>query len=156
MNTISSHDARKQVMPPAYFLLALLSMAVLHLLTPVMHIITGSGRWSGLALVAAGVAANILASRRFVRSGTPVRPFEPATSLVTGGVYRFTRNPMYLGMVMILAGLAITLGSATPWLIVFVFASFIDLRFIRIEERQLFRGFGPAYRQYCRATPRWI
>jgi len=156
LKAISSHDVRKRVLPPVYFLLAFLSMTMLHLLIPGLHFITGPGRWGGLALVAAGVAANIWASRRFLQSGTPVRPFEPATSLVTDGVYRYTRNPMYLGMVMILAGLAITLGTMTPWVVVFVFASFIYFRFIRIEERQLLRGFGPAYRQYCRATPRWI
>lgn len=61
-----------------------------------------------------GVALNISADRMFKQHKTTVKPFEESTSLVTDGVFRFSRNPMYLGMVLILSGVVLLAGSTTP------------------------------------------
>jgi protein-S-isoprenylcysteine O-methyltransferase Ste14 len=85
-----------------------------------------------------------------------VVPFSDATVLVTAGPYRFTRNPMYLGMAGILAGTAIWLGSITPWLVLPAFMRLIAERFIAPEEAMLERAFGSRYREYCAAVRRWL
>lgn len=61
-----------------------------------------------------GVALNISADRMFEQHKTTVKPFEESTALVTDGVFRFSRNPMYLGMVLILSGVVLLAGSTTP------------------------------------------
>jgi protein-S-isoprenylcysteine O-methyltransferase Ste14 len=92
----------------------------------------------------------------FKRSGTPIRPTDRASFLVTSGPFRFTRNPMYLGILAILVGITLWLGS-WPMLVApvgfFVFMSFF---FIPHEERMLRDIFGEAYTSYSRRVRRWI
>ena len=92
----------------------------------------------------------------FTRAGTPVVPFERSTTLVTGGSYRFTRNPMYLGMVLLLSGVAALLGTLSPWLVIPIFTAVIQTNFIRGEERFLEELFGDSYRAYKTRVRRWI
>jgi protein-S-isoprenylcysteine O-methyltransferase Ste14 len=92
----------------------------------------------------------------FRRARTGVVPFSEATTLVTGGPYRFTRNPMYLGMAGILVGTAIWLGSVTPWLVLPAFMAIIVERFIAPEEAMLERTFGEHYARYRAAVRRWL
>ena len=88
--------------------------------------------------------------------GTGIVPFDPATALVTGGLYRYTRNPMYLGMVLLLVGVAIALGSLGAWLPIPVFVWIIQARFIVGEERFLEQTFGESYVAYKRGVRRWL
>ncbi|MEE8233425.1 MAG: isoprenylcysteine carboxylmethyltransferase family protein, partial [Gammaproteobacteria bacterium] len=92
----------------------------------------------------------------FKKSGTAIRPFETSTVLVKGGPYRFTRNPMYLGMVLILIGMAIYLGSLTPWFVIPVFFLIIQEWFIKYEEPFLENTFGKEYQDYKTKVRRWI
>ena len=92
----------------------------------------------------------------FKKSATAIRPFEPSTTLVKGGPYRFTRNPMYLGMVLILIGTAIYLGSLTPWFVIPVFFLIIQEWFIKHEEPFLENIFGKEYQDFKTKVRRWI
>ena len=92
----------------------------------------------------------------FKRAGTPIIPFEKSTSLLTHGIYRYTRNPIYLGMLIILAGAAVFLGSLTPFLVLPVFFFIIQEGYIRHEEPFLERIFGEQYRAYRRRVRRWL
>src|SRR4051794_5482254 len=102
--------------PPVYALVALMVMGVFHVAFPLASILHPPYNRAGLVIAALGVALIIWAALLFRRAGTPVIPFEPSTALVTSGPYRFTRNPMYVGMAAVLLGAAVFLGSVTPFI----------------------------------------
>ena len=107
----------------------------------------------GAALVLVGVGAcfDVAGLLAFRKAKTTVNPLAPnrSTAVVSTGVYRITRNPMYLGMALILLGLALYLAS--PWALLgpLVFAAFITRFQIQPEERALTARFGAAYTAYC-------
>lgn len=145
-----------RIIPPVYFLLTLVAMLLLHWLAPVGRVIPPPLTWFGLVPLALGIFMSITAARAFARAGTPVRPFAESTALVTEGLFRISRNPMYLGMITTLIGVAILLGTATPFLPVPVFFFVLWHRFVQHEERILEGSFGETYREYRRRVRRWI
>ena len=107
---------------------------------------------TGIALAVAGI-------REFRAARTTVNPLHPeqAAAMVTGGVYRMTRNPMYLGMACLLAAWAAWLGRPAPLLVGLpVFVLYMNRFQIRPEERALEQRFGPAFREYAARVRRWI
>jgi protein-S-isoprenylcysteine O-methyltransferase Ste14 len=113
-------------------------------------------RLSGLIAIAVGVWLNLAADRAFKSHKTTVKPFEISQTLLTDGVFRITRNPMYLGMVLILLGVAMLLGTLSPFLICVAFAVLIHVRFILVEEQMLAERFGRQWEDYRDRTRRWI
>lgn len=116
-------------------------------------------RWTAVVvLVAVGLAFDGPALWAFWRSRTSVNPLRPerATALVTGGVYRFTRNPMYLGMLAHLLAWAAYLAS--PWALPgpVAFVAYITRFQIVPEERALAARFGDEYRRYTARVRRWL
>ena len=79
-----------------------------------------------------------------------------STALVTDGVYAYSRNPMYLGMVMFLAGLALVMDNLLGWVVVIVFSLIIRYAFIRREELLMAQTFGDDYHAYQARVRRWI
>ena len=134
----------------------MVAMAVLHFGFPIAQPIVEPYRYAGAVLLLLAFGLGFWALALFRRVGTGVVPFSDATTLVLRGPYRFTRNPMYLAMVGILAGTAIWLGSLTPWLVLPAFVSIIAERFIRREEALLERTFGEPYARYRAAVRRWL
>lgn len=111
---------------------------------------------AGVACAAAGLLLGISALGLFRRSGTKPEPWKPSSTLVTAGVYRFTRNPMYLGMLLLYAGIALTAGG--PFTATMVLPVFLLLNFYVIprEEAYLKRRFGDGYRAYRSRVRRWL
>ena len=106
----------------------------------------------GLALGAAGIGA-------FGRKGTTVNPhsIDRASTLVTGGIYRITRNPMYLGLLLLLAGWCLVLSSPAALIIAGVaFVVVMNRLQIEPEERMLERKFGHEFVEYRRTVRRWL
>ena len=105
----------------------------------------------GAAIIGAGVV-------EFIKSSTTVNPHAPETSarVVTTGIYRFTRNPMYAGMFLILLGWATYLANAAAATLPFVFAIYISRYQIHPEERILLARFGHEYEAYLGAVRRWV
>ncbi len=140
---------------------SLLLMFILDRYLPVQDIISSTFNYSGFNYMAIFVGLSgfaLIASSviYFKISATAIRPFETSTALVKGGPYRFTRNPMYLGMVLILIGTAIYLGSLAPWFIIPVFFLIIQEWFIKHEEPFLENIFGKEYQDYRTKVRRWI
>lgn len=106
---------------------------------------------AGLAIIVAGVLA-------FRSHATTVNPLDPgkASSMVTGGVFRFTRNPMYLGMALFLLNMAFVTNNALALLGPLLFAAWITRFQIIPEERALDKLFGAEFGDYCARTRRWI
>jgi len=155
MQRVSSVRKTKMV-PPIWFVLAIGAMAALHSFVPVWRLLPVPWNWLGLIPLVAGVALALTGARLFTRHGTGVVPFSPVTRLVLDGPYRFTRNPMYLGMVLALCGIAMLFGTLTPWLVIPLFAWWIDRRFIAQEEVMLEEHFGADYLEFKKRVRRWI
>lgn len=104
------------------------------------------------ALVAlAGVVA-------FRREGTTVNPLTPGASsmIVSTGVYRFSRNPMYLGFLLALVGWAIYLSNVAAFILLPLFVAYMSEYQIKPEERALGERFGPQFSQYMSSVRRWL
>jgi protein-S-isoprenylcysteine O-methyltransferase Ste14 len=117
--------------------------------------------WRGgvaLAFGALGLCLGAAAILSFIRARTTVDPHHPdkASALVTGGVFRLTRNPMYLGMLFILLGWTAALGHPAGALFAALFVLWIDRLQIAPEERALAQRFGDAYAAYRARVRRWI
>ena len=119
---------------------------------------TGEG-WPvpALLLVLLGGLFGFGALLRFRRQGTTLSPMRPeqASTLVTGGLYRLSRNPMYLGLVCWMMALACYLGGLVVWLGPLLLWGWLDRFQIVPEERALRARFGEAYAEYCRRVRRW-
>jgi len=144
------------VLPPTYLFIAIAIMVVLHFVFPVGKFIVFPWRLLGAIPLALGILINLIADRAFKRHKTTVKPFEGSTLLITSGVFRFSRHPMYLGFVLILMGIAVFMGSLMPYAVIVVFAILMDIIFIRIEERMLEEKFGEAWLEYKEKVRRWI
>ena len=75
---------------------------------------------------------------------------------MTEGPFRYSRNPMYLGFVLVLAGIGILLGSLTPLFVIPAFAALMDRQFIQMEEQMLRAAFGAKWQDYASRTRRWL
>lgn len=131
-------------------------MVVLHLLFPVVEIFPHTWQLLGSLPLLFGILLNLVADKAFKRNHTTVKPLEESTSLITTGVFRLSRHPMYLGMVLVLIGIAMLLGSLTPLMVVPVFVLLMDVKFIRAEERMLARKFGDTWHDYRTSVRRWL
>ena len=113
---------------------------------------------TGLFIALLGGAIAAAGSVGFRRARTTVNPLRPerASSLVTAGIYRYTRNPMYVGMTMVLVGVAAWLWWLPALLAAGAFALYITQFQIKPEERTLLSKFGQEYEQYCQSVRRWL
>ena len=148
-------DKPKRILAPVYFLAAILSMAALHFLLPIARILPASYS-SGGVLILIGMSLILWAVRLLARAGTTIKPFEASTKMIVAGPYRWSRNPIYLGMAMILLGIGLALGTLTPFAILPLFVWLIQKNFIAHEEAMLDKSFGPAYAEYKKHIRRWL
>jgi protein-S-isoprenylcysteine O-methyltransferase Ste14 len=144
------------LMPTHYLLVAILLMIAFHFLLPLANLIPIPWMAIGLLPLASGIVINLIADKAFHLANTTVKPFQESTSLITDGVFRYSRNPMYLGFLLILIGIAILFGSLSPWIIVPIFAILMDKGFIRPEEHILEARFGQSWREYKARVRRWL
>jgi len=109
----------------------------------------------GVLLLAASAALAVPAIWAFRTAGTHVEPWKASSALVTDGIFRFVRNPMYVGLILLLAGLSVLLAS--DWMLVMTVVQVPVLHFgvVKREERYLAAKFGDAYRRYRDAVPRY-
>jgi protein-S-isoprenylcysteine O-methyltransferase Ste14 len=110
------------------------------------------------ALLALGLLTIIAGVIAFRRARTTVNPMKPdaASALVTGGIYRFTRNPMYLGFVLILLAVVVFFSNPLGLVPVVFYVAWMDLFQIPPEERALRAQFGEAFDAYCARVRRWL
>lgn len=117
----------------------------------------GSLRWTVVALfLFAGGGLIVAALSRFKAAGTPAPPWQPTTAFVAHGVYRRTRNPMYLGMTLAYLGLTVAANAPVAlWLFIPLIMT-IHYGVIAREERYMADKFGVAYVNYTHSVPRWL
>ena len=146
----------KSINPPFFLFLSLLLTLILKWIIPAASLIFPPWNLLGLLPLGLGIAINLLADRKFHTRQTTVKPEELSSCLITDGVFRYSRNPMYAGMVLILFGFAILLNSWISLLILPGFTAFIHYRFISHEEENLKEQFGEDWLVYQKEVPRWI
>lgn len=145
-----------RVIPVVWFLLALLIMVLLQRWLALTEISFAWLRPLGHVLVATGILLVVAAAWAFRSARTPVRPFAEAAVLVREGPFRISRNPIYLGMLLVLAGIALRMGVLSPWLVLPVFVGVMNRSVIYDEEDMLRRKFGQAYADYAASVRRWL
>ena len=111
-----------------------------------------------IVLLAAGLLLMLVAVASFIAAKTTVNPLRPsrASSLVTTGIFRLSRNPIYLGDLLLLAALAVWLGNIVNLLLLVPFVWYINRFQIIPEERALADRFGASYVAYCARVRRWL
>jgi protein-S-isoprenylcysteine O-methyltransferase Ste14 len=147
-----------RIPPPVLGLALGLSMWLVARRAPGADVI-GPWRWMlGGLLLAGGIAFAALGVRAFRRAQTTIDPVHPerASALVVTGIYRFTRNPMYVGFALLLGAWALVLGSAWTLLGVLVFVAWIDRLQIPPEEHALRAKFGAEFEHYAQRVRRWL
>src|SRR5689334_7041753 len=107
-----------RAMPPTYFFLSIVLMGLLHWLLPVWQVVPWPWGLLGLLPLIGGTWLAVAGSQLFQRAGTTVKPFAESTALVTNGLYGYTRNPMYVGLLLGLVGIGLLLGSLTPLIVI--------------------------------------
>lgn len=143
------------IAPPPLIALAAIGAGLLaHWLLPLA--LPGWASWPGWALLGCGIALAIWAERRFKAAGTPAMPWKPTQAISTDGPYRFTRNPMYLGLLS--AQLGTGLALANGWVVLATAATFVALQYgvVLREERYLSAKFGAEYDAYRARVRRWL
>ncbi len=117
------------------------------------------GAWAGVAgpmLVIAGAGLILAAAWEFRRAATSIIPHQQPRALISGGVFRWTRNPIYLADVLILTGAVLFRDAVLPLLLVPAFVWILRVRFILPEEQRLRAAFPSAFPAYAERTRRWI
>jgi protein-S-isoprenylcysteine O-methyltransferase Ste14 len=137
--------------PPVWALAAAVLSWLLARYLPLAALPSGLGWVVG----AAGLGVIAWAATWFRRKATPIEPHQTPRALIVEGPYRLNRNPIYTGLLFILLGWALWLGTLSGILPVFGLFFLIDRRFVRPEEEGLRQAFGPAAEAYFRATRRW-
>ena len=145
-----------KLLPPHLVLIGVALIAVSGLVLPGPELLQGVWRLTGVLPGALGVGLLAAGSGLFRRLGTNIRTFDEPGVLVVDGPFRFSRNPMYLGFSLVLLGLALGTGHATPLAIPAAFFAVANLWYVPFEERAMHAKFGPDYEQYRRTTRRWI
>lgn len=112
--------------------------------------------FAGAVVVTLAVFLDVWAFKTLVESQTTVFPHRCATHLVTRGPFRFTRNPIYLGDTLLMAGMALLTGNSWFLVMGLVAAVITTVIAIRREERHLLARFGIEFERYCQRTRRWI
>ena len=149
-----------EIRPPVVALLWLGSLAGADWVLPVearrQLRVPRSARWAGAAPFVAGVALAGWAIGLFRKEGTTPEPFDTPSALVASGPYRYTRNPMYVGVLLSMTGVALASGRALLLLAPLGFFGTMSATQIPREERLLEREFGQSYRDYRQRVRRWL
>ena len=146
----------QKLLPPVWFLIAIALMIGLHLWLPLKQLFVPPITYLGIVAIAIGIAIVLFCAYLFKRNNTEIVPFRESSYLITENIFNYSRNPIYLGMIVTLIGVWIFLGSLTPILIIPLFSWLILELFIKEEEKMLEDKFGEDYREYKATVRRWI
>ncbi len=146
----------KRVLPPRIFQIALLMIIGVHFIIPVYYIFHSPIRFIGLLPVAVGCWLNIYSDRLIKQHKTTIKPFEKPTAMIKNGPFRYSRNPIYLGMVLIVLGGSVISGAITSFLIPPVFAIVLHYKYILAEEKNMGEQFGEIYADYKARVRCWV
>ena len=143
-------------LPPVFFLGGLLLQWGLHLSLPIARVVPEAWAPFGIIPIAVGLGMVVAAALQFKKAETAIKPFDRPSALVTDGVFRVSRNPMYLAMIVIQIGTAFGLGTLLAFFVPPALAWLLSRRFIEREEAVLSKTFGADYDRYKSRVRRWL
>ena len=141
--------------PPNYLYASLLLSALSWCFVPFLNIINDSYTYYGWVLIILGIVLTIWAWKRFQAHNTP-EDFTESKALVTDGPFRFSRNPMYLGMFLIVLGTAICFKNLIGIAGSLFFILVINFMFIPFEEKKNEHTFGQKFLEYKKRVRKWL
>ncbi len=145
-----------RVPPPLVYLAAILGGVAIDRLVPVRLLSSTMAGWLGGVLILLALAIIGLSFREFRKAKTSVRPDRPASALVTSGPFQYSRNPMYLALALLQAGIGVRLNNMWVVLLVVPTLGWIRRRVVQPEEQYLTARFGQAYLDYQARVRRWL
>lgn len=142
--------------PPLIYLGFLVVGLALDYLWPVAPVAEGARYPAGFALIAVGLVMFALAVREFFKAGTSVETRKPTSAIVTRGPFRLSRNPIYVALSLVYAGIGFAVDSA--WVLALLAPALVVMRYgvVAREERYLERKFGEEYLRYKASVRRWL
>jgi len=147
----------KKLLPPVLFIIFACLMGLLNWLIPNTAFIPYPFNLLGVVIVLLGLTLASWHSRLFRKLQTNIQTFDEPDMLVEAGCFRYTRNPMYLGFISALFGMAIALhGALVYFVIATLFWLISDRWYVRFEEDEMHKKFGRDYEQYCLKVRRWL
>ena len=147
----------EKMLPPILLAIFLIVMCLICWGSGSPHIVIYPYTLIGLPFIATGLILAVRGRQFFKRLGTNIMTFDEPDLLVTEGLFRYTRNPMYLGFVVALLGFSLLVGAAvSSLLLVMLFILITDRWYIAFEEKVMLRKFGSDYDNYCQKVRRWI
>jgi len=149
-------EKKRKIIPPVYLFATLALMWLTNHYVPIFQYVDEPVAYLGIIAVLLGIIMAGVSAATFKHVGTGLEPFDEATVLVTNGFYRVSRNPMYMGMFLMLLGVAFLMGSIGALLPVSVFILVIRNNFVLGEERFMQAAFAQKYLQYKSEVRRWI
>lgn len=142
--------------PPVVFLLVIFAACGTHYVLPIPVADLALLPYIGAAVVILGLGMVFLASRYFARAATPIEPWKPTTTIISSGMYRYSRNPIYVAFCLIQIGIGLMLNSVWVAASFVVSAALVYYLAIRKEEAYLQAKFGADYIDYRNRVRRWL
>ncbi len=142
-------------LPPNYFFVCIIGIAVFYFVFPGFNMISMPWNFTGLILMIFGMYLIPASYQIFKKYKTP-EGYKKSTYLVTEGLYRYSRNPMYLGSVIFLLGMSVLVGNVLSFVFPVLFFVIIDRMFVPYEEEKGEKEFGKKYLEYKKKVRRWI
>lgn len=143
-------------MPDGYFITSLVMSIIFHSILPIVKIILYPYSLIGILLIITGISLVFVTNSILLKKRTSIKPFETPSVLITYGPFKFSRNPIYLGMAIVLFGVETLLGSLSSFIFPILFVIIINRSFIPMEENNLEKLFGEKYLVYKTKVKRWI
>ena len=145
-----------RIPPPVFFLAAIVLMILLHQFIPMGRWLDYPWRYIGIIIIVLGFSLSLGSGIFFRKLGTNPRPGSKANLIVTKGPFKYTRNPMYLGLITMLIGISVLLGTFSPLIIIPILFIILHIQFVLREEKWMEEWFGKSYLEYKSKTPRWL
>jgi protein-S-isoprenylcysteine O-methyltransferase Ste14 len=155
-NMSTSNQEKIRVPAPILTILHLIIAILLRNLLPLPISVPALLQWLGLGLAAVGFVLGVLALNEFKRARAAYDPKKPTSGFVTAGIYHYTRNPVYLGFVLILIGLSLSMGTYWGIVLAWPLMVFMNNLVIKPEEVSLEKNFKNQYLEYKANVRRWL
>jgi len=147
---------KMKIKPPFIAISYLLIAFGLDLLFPTQKIIIFPNNLIGVLIIVGGISLIVSAAILFKKEGTPKNPFKKPTVMISSGPYKFTRNPMYVGVTLVSLGISVLIGTYIMFLAPLAFFLTINFTFIPREEKIMENLFGQKYLDYKKKVRRWL
>jgi protein-S-isoprenylcysteine O-methyltransferase Ste14 len=154
---VTEPDRLRIIAPaPLFYLPAFVLVTGLHWLWPLPIVDHPATPWIGRAILFPGLALHLWGVWSMKRNRTPINPYHPPTTVVSSGAFRVSRNPLYVGLNLVLLGLVLILNSVAGLVVILTLFAVVHFAVILPEERYLEGKFGDRYSHYQRMVRRYL